>query len=135
MGKGPPIPYDELKAPKKPEGPKERFEKLKKEPLRDYVRSLPCILAGLVDRNGKPHVCKGPVVCCHLKTKGSAGGDDDNVFPGCSGIDSAHDQQEGKTRVFEYRWVHGKGGLPHKLKVLCRKITSAFYRSLRGGEF
>lgn len=131
----PPVPYDEVKAPKKPEGAKERFEKLRNEPLRAHVRSLRCILAGVVDRNGTRHVCVGPVVCCHRKTKGSAGGDDDNVFPGCGGIGGAHDQQEGKTKQFEYQWVHPKGGLLHKLKVLCRKITSEFYRTLRGGEF
>jgi hypothetical protein len=122
------VSWDQVKAPKKPDGPKERFDKLRNEPLRGFVRGQPCILAGVVDRYGKKHVCKGPVVCCHLKTKGSKGGDDGNTFPGCDGIEGCHAQQEGRTKQFEYRWVHPKGGLSQKLKALCRKITAAFYR-------
>ncbi len=128
------VPYHETHKAKKPEGPRERFEKLRNEPLRVFIRLLPCILAGMVDRFGVPHVCAGQVVACHLKTKGSKGGDDDNLFPGCSGINGCHAEQEGQTKEFEYKWCHPNGGLPTKLKAICKKLTARFYGEKKHGK-
>lgn len=133
------LPYAEVKAPPEPRPRvpvKERNAKRGghrlpnnvNEPLRVYVRGLPCILSGLVDRNGLVHECTGRVVCCHSPTRGSGTPDDNHVFPGCDGIGGAHAQQEGRTKEFEYRWRL-------RLRPLMRRITSAFHRQLRGGEF
>lgn len=126
LGGKPLVSYADAHAVKKPVGPKERFEKLKNEPLRVFIRTQLCILAGLVDRHGIKHICVGAVVCCHLKTKNSKGGDDDNVFPGCGGINGCHQEQEGHTKEFEYKWQL-------RLKPICRKLTAAFYAVAKHG--
>ncbi len=123
--------YAEIKEPRPPKPRSEvrkvnrsrgghRFPNVVCEPLREFVRGLPCLLAGQRDRNGIRHVCRGPVACCHLKARGAAGPDFDNVFPGCQW--GAHQDQEGHTREFEWTWrVH--------LKPICRKVTSLFLRA------
>jgi len=124
------IPYDVVKAPPKPKSRERvkavnvargghRFPHLVFEPLRAFTRGLPCILAGAMDRNGVRHVCRGPVVCCHRKARGAAGPDWENTFPGCAG--GVHQEQEGHTRDFEYRWRL-------RLQVVCRKVTALFLR-------
>lgn len=93
------------------------------EPLRVFLRGLPCILVGRVNRDGEPHKCNGPVVVCHLKTRGSGGPDLENTFPGCQW--GAHQEQEGSTREFQYHWTL-------RLKIECRRYTSLFYDNLGG---
>jgi hypothetical protein len=98
-----------------------RFPKNVNQPLRVSVAGLPCILDGAVDRDGIRHVCHwGGVMVCHYKTRGSGGPDDDNVFPGCLWV---HNEQEGRTKEFEYGWQI-------RLKAFCRKVTAAFYEHL-----
>lgn len=107
------VSWADVKAPKKPDGPKERFEALRNEPLRVYVRSLPCLL--------RTELCRGATEPCHVRSKGAAGGDDDNLVPLCQ----AHHEQQHRLgiRTFEYRYRH----LLHwKLKPIARKITSAW---------
>lgn len=130
--KGPAIPYEVARG-KMPRPKPVAVVKLNKErkghripanvnePLRAFVRSLDCILKGLVNADGLPHRCAGPVVCCHLKTQGSGAADDNNVWPGCSGIGGAHAQQEGRTKQFEMFW-------PVRLKAICKRVTAKFYR-------
>jgi hypothetical protein len=65
------------------------------EPYLEWIRVQTCILKG---RAG--HSCYGPIAPCHVKTRGSGGGDE-QVFPGCA---TAHAEQEGKTRQFEAKW-------------------------------
>lgn len=91
------------------------------EPLRAFVRTLPCILAGLVNADGIAHRCSGPVVCCHGVTWAHSLTDENNVFPGCGGIGGAHAQQEGRTKEFEMHW-------PVRVKPVCRRVTARFYR-------
>jgi hypothetical protein len=61
----------------------------------EWIRLQPCILSGKAG-----HHCYGPIAACHVKTRGSGGGDD-QVFPGCV---IAHDGQEGKKKHFEMTW-------------------------------
>jgi hypothetical protein len=58
-----------------------------------WIRTLPCILKGR-------HECWGSTQACHVKTRGSGGGDE-QVFPGCA---TAHAEQEGRTAAFESTW-------------------------------
>jgi hypothetical protein len=61
-----------------------------------WIRRQSCVL------KGKPgHHCWGQIQACHIKTRGSGGGDD-QVFPGCA---LAHSEQEGKTAKFEAKWA------------------------------
>lgn len=78
-----------------------KYPHLVNEPLRAFVRQMDCILKGLTDGDGKAHQCWAPVACCHLKTTGSGGADENNVWPGCV---RAHAEQEGRTQAFEARW-------------------------------
>lgn len=100
-----------------------RFPHLVNEPLRKYVRGLPCVIAGLTDGNGYAHKCammdgRPLIVVAHLKTRGAGGADDENCFPACAW---AHFSQEGRTKEFEARW-----GI--KLAAICRRVTARFYR-------
>lgn len=104
-----------------------RFPDLVNEPLRKFVRGLPCVLTGLTDGAGIVHKCRYPMgigtsYVAHLKTRGSGGGDDDNVFPACWW---AHWKQEGNTKRFEAEW-----GI--KLAAICRKVTAKFYKEYPG---
>lgn len=129
--------YEDVKAPRKPKTPTRvkainaktgghRFPENVCEPLRAFLRGLPCILFGRVDRDGTPHVCKGRIVVCHNKTKGSSGPDLGNTFPGCEW--GAHQDQEGHTKEFEYQWKL-------RLKIECRRYTSLFYDTLAGKKW
>lgn len=135
LGKGAPLPYDAVKAPRKPKAVKRlkaispktggsKYPNSENRPLREYVKTLPCILEGRVDRNGLKHHCQGPIDPCHLKPWGSSGEDDENLFPGCRW--GAHHEQEGHTKEFEYHWAL-------RLKPICRKVTAAFYDA-KGGK-
>lgn len=66
-----------------------RFPKPVCEPLREFVRSLPCVLA----RRGawRPALiwssrfaCEGRTECAHLKSRGSGGADRENMIPLCT---------------------------------------------------
>lgn len=83
--------------------------------LREYVRSLPCILAG-----HPLHRCAGvcerqQVEAAHVTTKAHAG-DAENLFPACP---SLHDEQEGQTKAFERKY-----GV--NLKALAKQVTAGF---------
>jgi hypothetical protein len=55
------------------------------EPYREYIRSLPCLVAG------KPgHQCRGVTECAHIRSKGAGGSDRGNTVPLCS---RAHSEQ------------------------------------------
>lgn len=96
-----------------------RFPEHVNQPLRDFVRTLPCILTGLVSSEGHAHRCYGDIMVCHLKTRGSGAPDDENVFPGCL---TAHTAQEGRTKQFEMTW-------PVRVKGVCRRVTATFYKA------
>jgi hypothetical protein len=70
-----------------------------------WIRLQRCVLAGR-------HLCWGPIAACHIKTRGSGGGDD-QVFAGCI---TAHAEQEGHTKEFEERWNIDLGSLAAKLR-------------------
>lgn len=105
-------PYADLKTPKKPKGPKERFEELKDEGLRGYVRSLPCLAC---QRLGMEQ--RGPTECAHVTTKGAAGGDWDNMVPLCSFHHSAQ---------HFYGIPHLEFVIKAKLKPYARKVTALY---------
>lgn len=93
-----------------------RFPKNVNQPLRVFIAGLGCLLDGAVDRNGIAHRCHwGGVTVCHYPTRGSGTPDDDHVFPGCL---NAHNEQEGRTKEFEYRWQV--------------RLRAAFYRHMGG---
>lgn len=97
-----------------------RFPKNVNRPLRAFTRRQPCILIGLVNGDtGQLHRCVGPVQCCHYPTVGSGTPDDEHTWPGCT---DAHNEQEGRTKLFERRW-----GV--KLRAICRRTSTAFYRA------
>ena len=96
-----------------------RFPDGVNEPLRTFVRELPCAIHGLNHPSaGLAHLCWGEVVCAHIKTRGSGAPDDDNVVPLCL---KAHVLQEGNTARFEASY-----GI--RLKPIARRITARFYR-------
>lgn len=126
--------YDEARARSKPTEKKRvakvntkrdghRFPENVCGPLRVFLRGLPCILTGRANRDGELHRCNGPVVVCHLKTRGSGAPDLENCFPGC--MYGAHADQEGNTKEFEYTWTL-------RLKIECRRYTSLFYDTISG---
>lgn len=110
--------YADVKQIKKPKGPKERFEELKDEKLRGYVRGLPCALQGQQRRDF--YRCSGLVQVAHVKSKGAAGGDWDNVIPLC---EFHHmDQHRVGIKSFEYHYNL-------RLKPLARKVTAAYLKA------
>ena len=122
--------YAEVKEPKRPK-PKtrvkpynakrkgHRFPNLVNEPLRAFTRTLECVIAGRRDRQGVLHRCRTAPMCCHLRPRGPGGPDENNTFPACL---DAHREQEGNSREFQYQWRI-------RLKPICRKVTSAFWRA------
>ncbi len=94
------------------------FPKNVDEPYRDWIRSLPCLLAGKVGPYATgPHVCVSPVQVCHVKSRGAGGSDRQNCVPMCA---SAHDQQHGiGIREFEQRW-----GV--SLTAIARQLTAVY---------
>ena len=122
--------YESVKAPKPPKprvGVKKinahraghRFPKSVNEPLRAFTRTFPCVIADRLSRvTGVVHRCRTDVVCCHHKTQGSGGPDENNTFPGCW---DAHRMQEGRSKEFEWEF-------DVRLKPVCRRITTAFWR-------
>lgn len=87
-----------LKARKNAEGkPRERFEGLRDEPFREWIRNQPCILAG---REG--HRCwsvSKRSEACHVESKARGAGDAGNLLPMCT---AAHrDQHDYGIKSFE----------------------------------
>src|ERR1700675_4979891 len=78
-------------------GRRERFEHVKDEKYREYVRSLDCLLKGV-----KGHTCWGPTEFCHVRTKATGSGDRANGWPGCHAAHS--DQHQRGIRTFEKVW-------------------------------
>ena len=78
----------------------ERFPGLVVEAYREWVRGLPCVLAG---REG--HRCWHPERRCdaaHVATKARGAGDVANLWPACR---SAHDEQHRYgIKSFQVRW-------------------------------
>lgn len=107
--------YDDLKTPKKPRSKsRERFETLKDEGLRGYVRGLPCIACESKDAHPVT-----PIQCAHVTSKGAAGGDWDNMVPLC-GYHHGVQHRIG-IRSFEFKY-----GI--RLKAAARKVTSAYLK-------
>lgn len=80
--------------------PRERFEGLRLEAYREWIRSLPCILVG---REG--HTCWSPEKvsdACHVESKARGAGDAGNLYPGCR---RAHQEEHNYGRKsFEAFW-------------------------------
>lgn len=74
-----------------------RFPHRRVRAYREWIATLPCILAG---RPG--HRCKGDVVCCHVKTRNTGGDDVGNCYPGCTL--GAHEEEHRGQKSFEKRW-------------------------------
>jgi hypothetical protein len=65
--------------------PRHAVSGVRDEPYREYIRSLPCLVAG------KPgHTCRGVTECAHVRSKGAGGADRGNTIPLCS---RAHGEQ------------------------------------------
>lgn len=105
--------------------PRERFEGLRNEEYRDWIRGLPCILQGRTNASGRVHVCWHPERCsdaCHVESKARGAGDVGNLYPGCR---VAHrDEHDFGRKSFEREW-----------SVNLREIAGALwltYESQRG---
>lgn len=77
-----------------------RYPKARRMDYRAWIREQPCILSHL------GHTCEGVgdrqrIEACHVKTWGSSGTDEGNLFPACPTV---HDMQEGRTKEFEKRF-------------------------------
>lgn len=68
------------------------FPKAVSQERRAFIRSLPCVLAFEPSAPGHHHShdCTSHTRCCHLKSRGSGGKDEGNMWPGC---DAAHAEQ------------------------------------------
>lgn len=80
--------------------PRERFEGLRDEDYREWIRNLPCILTG---REG--HQCWHPEKrsdAAHVESKACGSGDAGNLFPACR---RAHqDQHDHGMKSFCREW-------------------------------
>jgi hypothetical protein len=118
-----PTSYDALKTPRKPKGAQERFAELKDEGLRAFVRGLPCLICTAAAKNRPIGVC-GPTEVAHVKTKGAAGGDFDNVIP----LGQPHHREQHRVGIksFEYRY-----GI--RLRAAARKVTGLYIAERKHG--
>lgn len=66
-----------------PAKPSKMFAKRRVPGYKQWIVTFECIIAG-------KHVCRGRVICCHVKSRGSGGDDIGNCYPGC---EAAHDEQ------------------------------------------
>ena len=114
------VAYDALKTPKKPKGKQERFEELKDEGLRTFVRTLKCLACEVAGYG----VVFTPSECAHVTSKGAAGGDWDNLVPLCT----RHHQQQHSfgIRSFEFKYQI-------RLKAAARKVTALYVANRKHG--
>lgn len=105
-----------MKAPKKPEGKRERFLRNAVPELREFVRSRPCVLESL-------HECRGPVEVAHVKSRGSGGPDYDNVVPLCM----EHHRELHRIGRKSWEFKH-----QFRLPPVARLITAAYLKHARG---
>lgn len=78
-----------------------RFPKGSMPEYRAFVRTFPCVLAGL-----KGHKCFGDVVFMHVRNDGNGGGDYGNGLPGCA--IAAHEDQHGHgIKSWAQKWFAG----------------------------
>jgi hypothetical protein len=94
------------KPKKKPQA--KRFAHRRDPKYAAFVRSQPCILMGRSHflagiRAGEfRHICWNRTEACHVKSRGAAGSDRANLYPGCR---AAHDSQHMKgVSSFGKRW-------------------------------
>lgn len=120
----PVTPYSTIKRVEKPRAKKERFEAKKNTELRDFVRLGVCVACGAAMLRGEATEQRYPTEVAHVKSKGSGGGDWDNVVPLCS----LHHRQlhQVGTRSFEYKHQI-------RLKVAARHYTARFVAEKKHG--
>lgn len=116
-GKGPPRPYGAIKEPPRPKPRKERFQNLRDDGLRKYVRGLLC---GFCEWGQQ----RSPTEAAHVKSKGAAGGDWDNLLNMCH----EHHMELHRigTRSFEYKYKV-------RLKPAARKVTAQYVAQRKHG--
>jgi hypothetical protein len=96
------------------------FPKGVDEPYREWIRALPCILAGRtaqVESWPMEHRCLEPIQSCHVKSRGAGGGDRNNLYPGC--VVAHHQQHLVGIRSFEHCW-------DVSLKTIARQLTAVY---------
>ena len=113
----PAVPYADLKEPQKPTGSGKRFEGKQEPDLRAFVGRLPCLLASL----GR---CQGPIERAHVRSRGAAGEDYDNLVPLC--LHHHREQHQIGVKSFEYRYREVLGR--QRLRVMAKQVTARFLR-------
>jgi hypothetical protein len=63
---------------------RERFEHLKDDAYRQWVRDHSCLVAGVRDEEDVPHRCWGTMEAAHVRTKATGSGDRMNLVPLCT---------------------------------------------------
>lgn len=109
--------YASAHAPRKPKPQgRERFASKRCEPLRVFVRGLPCLLTG-------QGACQGLVEAAHVSAKATGKGDFDQLVPLC--FAHHHDLHYVGRRSFEYR---------HQVKLgpAARKVTALYLQAQKG---
>lgn len=75
-----------------------RFPKLRDPKLIKFVLTGPCLVRFMASNRTD---CSGYIEPAHIKTRGAAGPDRDNVLPLCH---KHHAEQEGRTKKFEAKY-------------------------------
>lgn len=119
--------YEDVKSPRKPKPKKgvkkvnakrggRRFPENVDDGLRDYVRMLPCVICGSLERS---QWC-GPTEAAHVKSKGAGGKDWDNLIP--LGTHHHREQHVIGIKSFEFKYQV-------RLKSLARVMTAAYLKT------
>lgn len=69
---------------------------------RAWIRQQPCVLADHPVARARGG-CRGVIEPCHVKSKGASGGDQANLYPGCS----RHHEEQHQTGIRSFQTRYG----------------------------
>lgn len=94
------------------------FPKNVDEDYRAWIRQCACIIRNRVTPETLfVHHCRTPVQACHVRSRGAAGKDRNNLFPACG--DAHMEQHAIGAADFERRW-------DVSLRTLARQLTQIY---------